>query len=88
MQGTFDFKFIGNFFHQFLTLWQVTIIRQIRKSPDFIPVNGDGATQNNGDEFFCAITRRLIFSGLRGNEHAFKEQILRIHHLHLAIIRP
>ena len=31
MQGTFDFEFIGDFFHEFLTLWKVTIFRQIRK---------------------------------------------------------
>lgn len=35
MQGIFDFKFIGNFFHQLLTLWKITIFRQIRHNDFF-----------------------------------------------------
>ena len=31
MQGTFDFEFIGDFFHQLLTLWKITIFRPFFK---------------------------------------------------------
>jgi hypothetical protein len=33
MQGTFDFEFIGDFFHQLNALWKITVFRQIRKPP-------------------------------------------------------
>lgn len=49
MQGTFDFEFIGDFFHQFFTLWKVTIFRQIRKPPDFVPIHGHASRKNNRD---------------------------------------
>jgi len=37
MQGTFDFEFIGDFFHERFAFIDVTIFRQVRKPPDFIP---------------------------------------------------
>ena len=39
MQGTFDFEFIGDFFHQFHALWKITIFRQIGNPSDFIPIH-------------------------------------------------
>ena len=31
MQGTFEFEFIGDFFHQFHARWKIKVFRQIRK---------------------------------------------------------
>ena len=31
MQGTFDFEFIGDFFHELHAVWKITVFRQIRK---------------------------------------------------------
>jgi len=70
MQGAFDFEFIGNFFHQFFTLRQITIFPQIRKPPHLIPIDGQVTAQNDGDEFFGTIARRLIFSRINRNQHA------------------
>jgi hypothetical protein len=33
MQGTFNFEFIGDFFHQFHALCNITIFRQVCKRP-------------------------------------------------------
>jgi hypothetical protein len=41
MQGTFDFEFIGCFFHELHALWKITVFRQIRQPPDFVPVHFD-----------------------------------------------
>jgi hypothetical protein len=35
MQGTFNFEFIGDFFHELHALWKITVFRQIRKPLDF-----------------------------------------------------
>jgi hypothetical protein len=39
MQGTFDFEFTGDFFHELHALWKVTIFRQIRKPPDLTRIS-------------------------------------------------
>jgi hypothetical protein len=47
MQGAFDFEFIGNFFHQFLTLWKIMIFGRIGKPSDFAVVSEFGETSRD-----------------------------------------
>ena len=68
MQGTFDFEFIGDFFHQFYALRKVTIFPQIGKSPDFVPVHFDFLAQGNSGKDFDAIARRFIISWINENQ--------------------
>jgi hypothetical protein len=42
MQGAFDFEFIGNFFHEFLTLCKITVFRRLGKPSDFVIVSEFG----------------------------------------------
>ena len=55
MQGIFDFEFIGNFFYKLLTLRKITIFRQIRKPPDFVPAHFDLIAQSHRDQNFGAV---------------------------------
>src|ERR1022692_2953197 len=65
MQGTFDFEFIGYFFHELHALRKITVFRQIRKPPDFVPVHFDFLAQGDGGKNFGAIARGFIFSRIK-----------------------
>lgn len=47
MQGTFDFEFIGNFFHKRLALRQNTIFRPLCKTLDLVPVEFDFTSERS-----------------------------------------
>ena len=65
MQGTFDFEFIGDFFHQFYALRKITVFRQIRKPADLAPIHLNFLAQGDGGKNFGAILSYFILSRVK-----------------------